>query len=66
MLHQPSGGFKGQAGDIEIHACGLLNLRKRLNKIYVKHTGQDYETIEAAMGTTTYVGRRRERFRSYR
>jgi ATP-dependent Clp protease protease subunit len=46
MLHQPSGGFQGQATDIEIHAREILALRKRLNEIYVKHTGQKYEIIE--------------------
>src|ERR1700735_3195614 len=40
MVHQPSGGFQGQASDIMIHAQELLNIRKRLNEIYVKHTGQ--------------------------
>ncbi|MEK9671651.1 MAG: ATP-dependent Clp endopeptidase proteolytic subunit ClpP [Rhodospirillaceae bacterium] len=49
MVHQPSGGFQGQATDIEIHAREILNLRKRLNEIYVEHTGQDLETIENAM-----------------
>ena len=55
MLHQPSGGFQGQASDIEIHAREILNLRKRLNKIYVKHTGQDYETIEAAVERDNFM-----------
>ena len=40
MTHQPSGGFSGQAADIEIHAREILNLRERLNSIYVKHTGK--------------------------
>ena len=43
MLHQPSGGFQGQATDIEIHAREILSLRRRLNEIYVKHTGQSLE-----------------------
>ena len=55
MLHQPSGGFQGQASDIEIHAREILNLRKRLNEIYVKHTGQDYETIEAAVERDSFM-----------
>ena len=55
MLHQPSGGFQGQASDIEIHAREILNLRKRLNKIYVKHTGQDYDTIEAAVERDNFM-----------
>ena len=49
MVHQPSGGFQGQATDIEIHAREILTLRGRLNQIYVKHTGQDIGTIEEAM-----------------
>lgn len=49
MVHQPSGGFQGQAADIEIHAKEILDLRARLNAIYAKHTGQDVGTIEAAM-----------------
>ncbi|MBR72804.1 MAG: ATP-dependent Clp protease proteolytic subunit [Rhodospirillaceae bacterium] len=46
MLHQPSGGFQGQATDIEIHAKEILSLRQRLNEIYVKHTSQAIKTIE--------------------
>jgi ATP-dependent Clp protease protease subunit len=49
MLHQPSGGFQGQATDIEIHAKEILSLRARLNEIYVHHTGQDLKTIEDAL-----------------
>lgn len=49
MIHQPSGGFQGQAADIEIHAKEILDLRNRLNLIYAKHTGQDVATIETAM-----------------
>jgi ATP-dependent Clp protease, protease subunit len=49
MVHQPSGGAQGQATDIEIQAREILNLRKRLNEIYVKHTGQPIEAIEAAL-----------------
>jgi ATP-dependent Clp protease protease subunit len=49
MVHQPSGGFSGQATDIEIHAKEILSLRSRLNEIYVKHTGQKIASIEAAM-----------------
>jgi ATP-dependent Clp protease protease subunit len=49
MVHQPSGGFQGQASDIEIHAREILSLRSRLNDIYVKHTGQTLETIEESM-----------------
>jgi ATP-dependent Clp protease, protease subunit len=46
MVHQPSGGFRGQASDIERHAEDIVKLKRRLNEIYVKHTGQPYEKIE--------------------
>ena len=46
MIHQPSGGFQGQASDIEIHAKEILYLRKRLNEMMAKHTGQPLEAIE--------------------
>ncbi len=49
MVHQPSGGFQGQATDIMIHAQEILNIRKRLNEIYVKHTGQPLKKIEEAL-----------------
>jgi ATP-dependent Clp protease protease subunit len=49
MLHQPSGGFQGQATDIMLHAQEILNLKKRLNEIYVKHTGQALKKIEEAL-----------------
>ncbi|MCK5167889.1 MAG: ATP-dependent Clp protease proteolytic subunit, partial [Rhodospirillaceae bacterium] len=49
MIHQPSGGFQGQATDIEIHTKEILSLRARLNQIYVDHTGQKLEVIEDAM-----------------
>jgi ATP-dependent Clp protease protease subunit len=49
MLHQPSGGFQGQATDIMLHAQEILNLKKRLNEIYVKHTGQALKKIEDAL-----------------
>jgi ATP-dependent Clp protease protease subunit len=49
MVHQPSGGFQGQATDIEIHAREILAIRARLNEIYVKHTGQSLKAIEDAM-----------------
>jgi ATP-dependent Clp protease protease subunit len=49
MVHQPSGGFQGQATDIEIHAREILAVRNRLNQIYVKHTGQPLKKIEEAM-----------------
>ncbi|WP_342777582.1 ATP-dependent Clp endopeptidase proteolytic subunit ClpP [Ferrovibrio terrae] len=49
MVHQPSGGFQGQAADIEIHAKEILDMRARLNALYAKHTGQDVDRIELAM-----------------
>src|ERR1700759_1246292 len=49
MVHQPSGGFQGQATDIMLHAQEILNLKKRLNEIYVKHTGQPLKKIEDAL-----------------
>jgi ATP-dependent Clp protease protease subunit len=49
MVHQPSGGFQGQATDIEIHAREILATRSRLNEVYVKHTGRDLKAIEEAM-----------------
>jgi ATP-dependent Clp protease protease subunit len=49
MVHQPSGGFQGQASDILRHAEDIMKVKKRLNDIYVKHTGRDYETIETTL-----------------
>jgi ATP-dependent Clp protease protease subunit len=49
MVHQPSGGFQGQASDIERHAQDIIKLKRRLNEIYVDHTGQSYETIEKTL-----------------
>ncbi len=49
MLHQPSGGFQGQASDIERHAEDIVKLKRRLNEVYVKHTGQPYEVIERTL-----------------
>jgi ATP-dependent Clp protease protease subunit len=49
MVHQPSGGFQGQATDIMLHAAEILALKKRLNEIYVKHTGQPLKSIEDAL-----------------
>jgi ATP-dependent Clp protease protease subunit len=46
MIHQPSGGFQGQASDIDIHAREVLKLRQRLNEIMAKHTGQTVERVE--------------------
>jgi ATP-dependent Clp protease protease subunit len=55
MVHQPSGGFRGQASDIMLHAQEILKLKKRLNEIYVKHTGQGLETIEAALERDNFM-----------
>ena len=49
MLHQPSGGFQGQASDIQRHAEDIMKVKRRLNDIYVKHTGRDYDTIERTL-----------------
>jgi len=55
MTHQPSGGFSGQATDIEIHAREILSLRERLNGIYVKHTGRTLKDIEKIMERDTFM-----------
>ena len=55
MIHQPSGGFQGQAADIEIHAREILKTRDRLNKIYQKHTGQELSKIETAMDRARFM-----------
>lgn len=55
MVHQPSGGFQGQATDILIHARETENLKRRLNEIYVKHTGNDYATVEAALERDNFM-----------
>lgn len=56
MIHQPSGGAQGQATDIEIQAREILALRKRLNEIYVKHTGQKISVIEEAVERDNFMG----------
>ncbi len=55
MVHQPSGGFQGQATDIEIHAREILEMRARLNDMYVKHTGQALSVIEDAMERDNFM-----------
>jgi len=55
MIHQPSGGFQGQAADIEIHAREILALRTRLNNIYVHHTGRSLDEIEKAMDRDRFL-----------
>ena len=49
MVHQPSGGFSGQASDIERHAQDIIKLKRRLNEIYVKHCGKDYDEVERTL-----------------
>jgi ATP-dependent Clp protease protease subunit len=55
MVHQPSGGFQGQASDIERHAKEILDLRQRLDQIYVKHTGQSLDAIRIALERDTFL-----------
>jgi ATP-dependent Clp protease protease subunit len=56
MIHQPMGGFQGQATDIEIHAKEILYLRQRLNEILARHTGQDIKTIERDTERDNFFG----------
>ena len=55
MIHQPSGGYQGQATDIEIHAQETLALKRRLNEIYAKHTGQKISIIEKSMERDNFM-----------
>ena len=55
MLHQPSGGYQGVATDIERHAEEIIELKRRLNNIYVRHTGQDYDVIEKKLDRDTFL-----------
>lgn len=55
MIHQPSGGFRGQATDIEIHAREILRLKKRLNEILAQNTGQSYEKVAEATERDNYL-----------
>ncbi|MCB1333120.1 MAG: ATP-dependent Clp protease proteolytic subunit [Roseivivax sp.] len=55
MVHQPSGGYQGQATDIMIHAEETLKLKRRLNEIYVRHTGQPLEKVEAALERDNFM-----------
>jgi len=55
MVHQPSAGFQGQATDIEIHANEVLSLKKRLNEIYSKHTGQNVDEIKLALERDNFM-----------
>ena len=49
MVHQPSGGFQGQASDIERHAEDIIKIKRRLNEIYAKHSGRTYEEVEETL-----------------
>ena len=55
MVHQPSGGYQGQATDIMIHAEETLKLKKRLNQIYVRHTGQTLKKVEDALERDNFM-----------
>jgi ATP-dependent Clp protease protease subunit len=55
MVHQPSGGFQGQASDIALHAKEILELKDRLNRIYVRHCGQDIQTVESALDRDNFM-----------
>ena len=55
MLHQPKGGFRGQTSDIILHANEILNIKKRLNDIYVKHTGKKLSQIESALERDNFL-----------
>ena len=55
MVHQPSGGFQGQASDIELQAREIIELKKRLNLIYVKHCGQKLEKVESSLDRDNFM-----------
>ena len=55
MIHQPSGGFKGQATDMEIHVKDIMETKDRLNKLYAKHTGQELDVIATAMERDNFM-----------
>jgi len=55
MVHQPSGGYRGVATDIERHAEEIVDLKRRLNEIYVKHTGQKYDAIEKKLDRDSFM-----------
>lgn len=55
MIHQPSGGYSGQATDIEIHAREILSVRRKINEIFVKHTGKKLEFIEKSMERDNFL-----------
>ena len=55
MIHQPSGGFRGQATDMEIHVKDMMETKERLNNLYVKHTGQDLKTVQDSMERDNFM-----------
>jgi ATP-dependent Clp protease protease subunit len=55
MVHQPSGGFQGQASDIERHARDILKMKRRLNEIYEKHCGRTYEEVESSLDRDNFM-----------
>jgi ATP-dependent Clp protease, protease subunit len=55
MVHQPSGGFQGQASDIERHARDILKMKRRLNEVYVKHCGRTYEEVEQTLDRDNFM-----------
>jgi ATP-dependent Clp protease protease subunit len=55
MIHQPSGGFRGQATDMEIHVKDMMETKTRLNNLYVKHTGQDLKTVQDSMERDNFM-----------
>ncbi len=55
MVHQPSGGYRGVASDIERHAEEIIDTKRRLNEIYVRHTGQPYEAIEKKLDRDSFM-----------
>jgi ATP-dependent Clp protease protease subunit len=55
MVHQPSGGFQGQVSDIERHAQDIVKTKRRLNEVYVKHTGKPYDAIERALDRDNFM-----------
>jgi ATP-dependent Clp protease protease subunit len=55
MVHQPSGGFRGQASDIERHAEDIIKTKRRLNELYAKHTGQSVEAVEKALDRDNFL-----------
>jgi ATP-dependent Clp protease, protease subunit len=55
MVHQPSGGFQGQASDIERHARDIIKMKRRLNEVYVKHCGRTYEEVETSLDRDNFM-----------